>query len=60
MKKYNVKYNIGKCKYLVSFHDGIKTHKDGSAFHDIAIFKNKINLNKFIKELKTEGYINSY
>jgi len=56
-KKYNIKYNIGKCKYLLSFHDGIQKHKDDSEFFDIRTFKNKIYLNNFIKELKTEGYI---
>ena len=35
--------NIGKAKYTISFHDGVQTHKDGSRFFGIAIFKNKIN-----------------
>lgn len=41
MKKFNVMYGVGKTKYLVNYHDGIKTHNDGSEFYDIAIFKNK-------------------
>lgn len=48
--------NIGKAKYTVNFHDGIKTHNDGSAFFDIRIFSNKRKLNLFIKELILSGY----
>ena len=59
MKMYNVMYNIGKSKYVVNYHDGLKKHWDGSPFFDISIFKNKIKLNKFIKELKEEGFIKS-
>lgn len=53
---YSVMHNVGKVKYLVSFHDGIKKHNDGSNFYDIATFKNKVKLNNFIKRLKSEGY----
>lgn len=55
-KEYYLQYNIGKCKYVLNYHDGMKTHLDGSKFFDIIIFKNKINLNKFINELKINGY----
>ena len=55
MKQFNIMYNIGKCKYVVNYHDGIKTHPDGSPFFDIAIFKNKPSLNKFIGELIKGG-----
>jgi hypothetical protein len=58
MKTYNIQYNIGKAKYVVNFHDGVKTHKDGSRFFDIAIFHNKKKMNLFIKKLKDEGYEN--
>ena len=44
MKKYNIQYNIGKAKYVVNYHDGVKKHKDGSSFYDITIFKNKVKL----------------
>lgn len=53
---YNVMYNVGKCKYIVNYHDGLKKHNDGSKFYDIAIFKNKKDLNNFIKELTKNGY----
>lgn len=56
MKKYRLNFNIGKAKYLVSYHDGIKKHKDGSEFFDIQIFNNKQKLNLFISELKAMGY----
>lgn len=57
MKSYYIQNNIGKAKYVVSYHNGIDTHKDGSAFFGIAIFKNKIKLNSYIKELKEDGYV---
>jgi hypothetical protein len=54
--QYNVMYNVGKCKYVVNHHDGIKKHPDGSEFFDIAIFSNKVKLNKFIQSLVSKGY----
>jgi len=57
MKTYNISYNVGRCKYVVSYHDGVSTHNDGSQFFDIKIFKSKKLLNSFVKELKQEGYI---
>ena len=59
-KDYNVMYNVGKVKYLVNFHDGIKKYDDGSAFYDIRSFKNKRDLNEFISKLKQEGYKGNY
>ena len=47
---YTIHENIGKAKYLVSFYTG-KKHADGSKFYDIRIFKNKKNLNQFVKTL---------
>lgn len=54
--EYNLRYNIGKAKYVVNFHDGKKTHKDKSKFFDIRIFSNKKNRDEFIKSLKAQGY----
>ena len=56
MKAFYRQDNIGTAKYTVSHHDGIKTHKDGSPFFDIAIFKNKKRLYEFINKLITAGY----
>lgn len=55
-KDYNIMYNVGNCKYIVNYHDGVKTHKDGSKFYDIALFSNKQKMNNFIKELQNQGY----
>ena len=43
--------NVGKAKYVVSYSNGKKKHKDGSEFFDIAIFSNKKAKNQFITEL---------
>ena len=56
MKTFYWQNNIGKAKYLVSFHDGVKTHRDGSQFFDIRIFRNKGGLNEFIDQLLSDGY----
>lgn len=47
--------NIGKAKYVVSYHVEGRKHKDGSKFHDIKIFKNKIKMNKFITKLQEQS-----
>ena len=57
IKQYHIRYNIGKSKYVVNYHDGVKTHQDGSPFSDISIFKNKKDLNAFVKSLETQGYV---
>lgn len=57
MKTFNQMMNIGKAKYVVNHHDGIKTHNDGTPFFDINTFSNKKKLNTFIKGLKEEGYV---
>lgn len=55
-KTFNEMQNIGKAKYVVNYHNSIKTHNDGSPFFDIAIFSNKRKKNQFIKELMQQGY----
>lgn len=55
-KRYNIRQNIGKAKYIVNFHDGVKTHNDGSEFFDIKIFSNKKKLAAFIRDLTRQGY----
>jgi hypothetical protein len=49
--------NVGKVKYLVSFHDGKKFHNDGSPFYDVRTFKNKTEMNDFVKSLDKKGYL---
>lgn len=55
-KAYHVQQNIGKVRYLASFHDGHKTHPDGSPFYDIRTFTNKRALAAFTAELDAQGY----
>jgi hypothetical protein len=56
MKKYNVMFSVGRAKYVVNYHDGIKAHGDGSPFYDMSIFKNKTDLNAFVSQLESDGY----
>ena len=55
-KEFSEQNNIGKAKYVVNYHDGVKTHPDGSPFVDIHITHNKPDLEKFKKELRQKGY----
>ena len=59
MKKYNIMFSVGRAKYVVNYHDGIKSHGDGSPFYDMSIFKNKTDLNTFVSQLIGEGYVKS-
>jgi hypothetical protein len=56
MKTFYEQDNIGTAKYTVSYHDGIKTNRDGSPFFGIAIFKSKKKLQEFINKLLSDGY----
>lgn len=56
-KSYSVSYGIGKAKYCVHFHDGFKKHSDNSPFFDCRVFSNKKNMNSFIIQLESEGYV---
>ena len=56
MKRYSVNPKIGKVKHSVSFYDGISTHKDGSKFYSLAIFKTKKALSRKIKGMESQGY----
>ncbi|MDG6912643.1 MAG: hypothetical protein JRN35_06120 [Nitrososphaerota archaeon] len=55
-KVYFRQDNIGTAKYTVSYHNGVKKHRDGSPFFDIAIFRNKKKLDAFVRKLRVEGY----
>jgi len=59
-KKYNLKFNVGKAKYVINSYDGVKKHKDGSEFYDIDIFKTKKDFDDYQKKLIKEGYKYSY
>ena len=56
-KKCFLDTNIGMVKYAVSYHNGVKTHSDGSPFYDLRTFKNKRKANVFLKELQNNGYV---
>jgi hypothetical protein len=56
-KAFKVNPPIGKAKYSISSHNGSSTHNDGSDFWDIKIFKNKVDLEKGIKDFKSKGFI---
>ncbi len=55
-KIYKIMMNVGKVKYLVSYHDGVNKYSDGSPFFDVRTFKNKTKLNTFVKDLDKKGY----
>ena len=56
-KVFNERHNVGKAKYVINYHDGLKKHPDGSPFFDIAIFKNKKKLKEFKDDLISKGYV---
>ena len=56
MKRFNEMMNIGRAKYVINYHDGVKKHGDGSPFFDIEIFSNKCKKELRVKELRQQGY----
>jgi hypothetical protein len=56
-KRFNTNYGVGKSKYVVNHHDGVKKHKDGSDFFDVQIFKNQNDLEAFKKALLQKGFV---
>lgn len=53
---FYVQQNVGKAKYVVSYHNGVKRHADGSPFCDVEIFKNRNDVKKFTDCLIKSGY----
>lgn len=56
MKQYRLNHQIGSTKHSVSFHDGEKTHRDGSPFWDLKITRTKRDKLRFVKALAADGY----
>lgn len=56
MASYRTSRNVGKARYVVSFHTGAKFHQDGSPFFDIQIFTNKRDAARFTRSLDAQGY----
>lgn len=57
LKRFNIMYNVGSAKYVISHHDGIDTYSDGSDFFGLKLFRNKVKFNKECKQLIKDGYI---
>lgn len=55
-KRYQVTHNVGSAHYCVTYHDGQKTHPDGSPFWDMVLFKSKVRMNGYLAILRKEGY----
>lgn len=55
-KILNEQQNVGKAKYVVNHHNGEKKHGDGSPFFDIAIFSTKRKKDRFVRDLRRQGY----
>lgn len=55
-KEFQVNAQIGRTRYSVSFHDGVKRHNDGSRFFDLRTFKTKMAMNDFVSDLTKQGY----
>lgn len=56
--KINIMYNVGSSKYLVNYSDGTQTHKDGSEFFNVKLFKSKKKMSQFITDLQKNNYNN--
>jgi hypothetical protein len=56
MKTFYWQGNVGRARYLLSFHNGTDRHTDGSPFFGVKIFKNKKKLYACIADLLKEGY----
>ncbi len=55
-KVFNIQFNVGKCKYVINYHNGIKRHPDGSKFFDIDVYSNKKKFELRQKQLLNLGY----
>jgi hypothetical protein len=53
---YRINPPIGRAKHSVSFHDGVKTHKDGSPFFDLEICRGQRAKDRFVRQLEKQGY----
>ena len=56
MKMYR-ELTLRRAFHTVSFHDGVKTYRDGSPFFDLKIFRNQRNAARFVAGLKRDGYV---
>jgi len=56
VKTFSEMQDVGKAKYVVNYHDGVKVHRDGSPFFDIAIFSNRAKKDQFVRKLESLGF----
>ena len=56
VKTFTETQDVGKAKYVVNYHDGVKSHRDGSPFFDIAIFSNRTKKDRFVRKLESLGF----
>ncbi len=56
VKTFNEMQDVGKSKYVVNYHDGVKVHRDGSPFFDIAIFSSRDKKDRFVRKLESLGF----
>jgi hypothetical protein len=59
VKTFNEMQGVGKAKYVVNYHDGVKVHRDGSPFFDIAIFSSLAKKDRFVRKLESLGFTRS-
>lgn len=55
-KTYTYRQNVGKARHVISYHDGLKTHGDGSPFFDVRIYSRKRDAQAFVRSLEAQGY----
>lgn len=56
VKEFRINPQIGTARHSVSYHDGVSTHRDGSAFWGLNILRTSRKLAQFVAKLKREGY----
>lgn len=56
MKTYYI-LSIGSSKYVVNYHDGMKSHPDGSPFVDVKICSSRKQLEELKSDLNSGGYV---
>lgn len=57
MKIFNTMRHVGKARYVINHHDGVKTHPDGSPFFDIIICRNRGQFQQACRQLSQDGYV---
>jgi len=59
MKSFRINPPIGTAHHSISYHDGVQTHRDGSPFWGIEIFKTRRAKDKQARKLRRQGYVES-